>query len=120
MSGNLAASLCVIVDAPQVVTIRHRREGAVQRKNLQLVSRQIELANNLGPKEGYDVGTNRELETGKNFLCYRGAAQHVASLEHQHTFTCACKISGIHQTVVPATNDDDVVVAHELFGNAVC
>src|SRR6185436_9311428 len=39
VTGNFAPCLRMIVYPPEVITTRHRREGAVQRKNLQSMSR---------------------------------------------------------------------------------
>src|SRR2546421_864247 len=115
MSGNLAARLCMIVYAPEVIAIGHRRERAVQRKDLQTMSRQIKLANDLGTQQRHDVGADRELEAGKDFFGNGRSAQHVSPLEHQHTLARPREISGIYQTIVPATNHDDVVFAfHEI------
>ena len=62
VAGDLAARLRVIVDPPQVVAARHRREGAVERQDLEAVPGQIELADDLGPQQRHDVGADRVLE----------------------------------------------------------
>src|SRR5436190_7246109 len=100
----------MIVDAPEVIAIRHRRERAVEWKNLKTVPRQIEFANNFRAEQGDDIGANRKLEAGKNLLGDRRAAEHMTPLKHQHTLARARQISRIHQAVVAAADDDDVVV----------
>jgi len=45
----------MVVHAPEVVTIGHGSEGAVEREHLETVARQVELADDLGPQEGDDV-----------------------------------------------------------------
>src|ERR1051325_2167542 len=109
MTRNFTSGFCVIVNAPQVVAVQHRRERAIERQNFQTVSRQIELANDLRAQQGNDVGANRKLEAGKNFFRYRGAAKHVSSLKYQHALARARQVSGIDQSVVTATNNNDVI-----------
>ena len=65
MSGDFPAGLRVIVHAPEVVAVRHRRERAVERQDLQAVPWQIELANDLGPQQRHHIGADRVLEAGK-------------------------------------------------------
>ena len=50
MARDLAARARVIVDAPKMVAVGHRRERAVERKYFQPVTRQIELANDFRPE----------------------------------------------------------------------
>jgi hypothetical protein len=52
---DLAPRLRVVVHAPQVVTVGHRRERAVEREDLEPMRRQIELADDLGAKQRDDV-----------------------------------------------------------------
>ena len=77
MASNLAPSFGVIVYAPEVVAVRHRREGAVQRENFQTMPRQIKLTNDLRPQQRHDVGTDGKLETGKELFGNRRAAHHI-------------------------------------------
>src|SRR5437764_10218421 len=115
MAGNLTARACVIVDAPEVIAVWHRRKGAVERQDLETVTRQIELANDLWTQQGDHVRTNRKLEAGKNFFSDGSAAQNVTTLEHEHLFAGACEICSIHQTVMSAANHDDVVFLRHAF-----
>src|SRR5688572_11894681 len=77
------------------------------------MARQVELANNLGPQQRDDVGRDRKLEAGEDFLGDRGAAEHVTSLQYDDLAPGFCEIGGIDQSVVSAADHDDVVVAHE-------
>ena len=113
MPRDLAARLGVIVHAPEIVAVRHRRERAVERQDLQAMPRQIEFANDFRPEQGNDVGADGELEAGKDFFGHRGAAEHVPPLEHQH-LARARQVRGVHQAVVSAADDDDVVMRHEV------
>ena len=110
VARDLAARLRVIVHAPQVVAVRHRRERAVERQDLQAVPRQIELADDLRPQQRHDVRADRELEAGKDLFGDGGAAEHVAPLEHEHLPSRAREIRGVDQAVVAAADDDGVVV----------
>ena len=120
MAGDLAASLRVIVDAPQIVAVGHRREGAIQRKDFQTMTRQIEFANDLRTQERDDVRANRKLEAGKDFFRDGRAAEYVTALEHQNLLAGARKIGGVDQTVVAAANDDDVVLIIHLLVGIAC
>ena len=111
MPRDLASRLVVIVDAPQVIAVGHRRERAVERQQLHAVARQIELADDLGSQQRDDVGADRELESGKHFLGDGRAAEHVAPLEHDDLAARAREIRRARQPVVPAA-DDDRVVSH--------
>src|SRR5690349_25086032 len=109
MTRNFAARPRVIVDAPEIIAVGHRRERAVEWKDLEAVTREIEFANNLRPQQRDDIRTNRELEAGENLFRHRRAAEHVPALEHEHLLARAREISRVNQTVMPAANHDDVV-----------
>ena len=111
MAHDLAPRPSVIVHPPQVVAVRHRRERAVERQHLETVARQVELADDLRAKQGHDVGADRDVKSGKDFLGDRRAAQHVPALEHEHAPARACQIRGVHQPVVAAADHDCVVLA---------
>ena len=111
MTRDLAARLRVIVHAPEVVAVRHRRERAVERQDFEAVSRQIEVADDLRPQQRHDVRADRELEAGKDFFGDGGAAEHVAPLEHEDLPARAREVGGGGQPVV-ASADDDGVISH--------
>ena len=96
MPGDLASRLVVIVHAPQVIAVGHRRERAVERQQLHAVARQIELADDLGPQQRDDVGADRELESREHFLGDCRAAEHVTPLEHDAP--CARRARGTRRT----------------------
>ena len=121
MPGDLAARLRMIVHAPEVISIWHRRECAVEWKNFQTVTREIEFANDLGTEKGNYIRADRKLEAGKDFFRYSGAAKHVTTFEHEHFFARARQISGVDQTIVAAANHDDVVtIVHLVIVIAAC
>ena len=105
---DLAPRLRVIVHAPQVVAVRHRRERAVERQDLEAVPRQVELADDLRPQQRHDVRADGELEAGEDLFGDRGAADHVPALEHEHLASRAREIRGSGEAVVPAADDDHV------------
>ena len=115
MARDLAPRLRVIVDPPQIVAARHRRERAVEREDLEAVPRQVELPDDLRPQQRDDVGADRELEPRKHFLGDRGAAHQVPPLEHQHLAPGPRQVRGVDEPVVPAADDDHVIVRHWQF-----
>src|SRR5258706_9102265 len=109
MPRDLTPRLRMIIDAPKVIAVRHRCEGAVEGQDLEPMTREIEFANNLRAQKRDDVGANRKFETGKDFLRHRGAAKHVPALEHQHALAGAREICSVDQAVVAAANYNDVI-----------
>ena len=114
MPGNLAERARVIVHAPQVVAARHRREGAVERQDLEPVPRQIQLPDDFRPQQRDDVRADRESEAREDFFADRGAADDVTPLEHQHLAAGAREVSRGSESVVPGANDDGVILRWHL------
>ena len=108
---DLATRVLVIVGPPQVVAIRHRRERAVERQNLEAVPAELQLLDDLGTQERHDVRAHRELEAVEHFLGHGGAAQHVTAFEDQDLAARPRQVGGGRQPVVAAA-DDDRVIAH--------
>src|SRR5262245_2690777 len=71
--------------------------------------RQIQFPNDFRPKLRDNIGSYRKLESRKDFFGYRRAAEHVPALAYQNTLSRASQVGRIHQSVVPATNNDDIV-----------
>ena len=115
VARDLAAGLVVIVDAPQVIAVRHRRQRAVERQQLHAVARQIEVADDLGPQQRDDVRADRELEAGKDLFGDGGAAEHVPALEHEHLASRAREVGRAGQAVVAASDDDRVVTHRRII-----
>src|ERR1043166_8248316 len=116
MTGDLAARPRVVVDAPEVVAVGHRRERPVERKNFQPEARQVKLANDLRPQERDHVRADRELEARKDFFSDRRAAEHVPTLKNQNALAGARQVRRVHQPVVPAADDDGVVSSVHVSG----
>ena len=105
----------VVAHPPEVVPVRHGREGAVEGKDLQAVAGEVQLADDLRPEERDHVGADGELEAGEDLLRDRGSPEHVPALEDEHLLARPGQVGGAHQAVVPAADDDRVVgtSAHE-------
>ena len=112
MPQDFAPRAAVIVHAPEIVAVRHRRERAVERQHFEAVAGQIEIADDLRAQQRHDVRADRDVEAGKHFLGHRRAAEHVPALEHEHTAARARQIRRVRQPVVAAADDDDVVLHH--------
>src|SRR5437867_9556703 len=84
--------------------------------------RQIELANDLGPQETYDIREDGELEAGKDFLGDGRATDHRPRLQHERLLSGLCEIRRGDEPVVPAADHDRVVttVARRHTGVSAC
>ena len=111
MAVQLASSLVVIGPCGEIIAVFHRRHRALERQDVQAVPRQIEITNDFGTQQAYDIGKHRELEAGKDLFRHGGTADPGPALEHQHLFPGARQIGGRHEAVV-ASADHDRVVAH--------
>ena len=107
-AAQLANGAGVVVRAPQVVAVE-RGERAVERQDLEAVAGQLQLADDLGPKQRHHVGGDAEAEAGDDLLGDGRAAEHVAALEHDHAHAGAGEVRGRDQAVVPAADHDRVV-----------
>src|SRR5439155_22998363 len=115
MARDLAPSPGVIVDAPEIVAVRHGREGAVERQDLESVTGEVEIADDLRPQQRHDVRADRKLESWEDLFGDRGAADDMAPLQHEHFPSRTREIRGGRQTVMAAANDDDVVFHTSYF-----
>src|SRR5882762_4799462 len=109
MPRDLAPRLRMIIHSPEMISVQHRREGAVEGQDLESMTREIEFANNLRTQERNDVRADREFETGKNFFRHCRATEHMPAFEHEHALARAREVGGVDQAVVAAANDNDVV-----------
>jgi hypothetical protein len=100
----------VVVHAPQIVAIRHRGECAVEWQDLEPVSREIELADDLGTQQRHDIRADGILESRVNLFRDGSATKDMAPFQHEDLAARSCETGGIHETVVPTADDDDVVV----------
>jgi hypothetical protein len=114
MPGDLAPRLRVVVDAPEVIAVGHRRERPIERENLEAVPWQIQLTDDLGPQQRHHVRADGVLEARIDLFGHRRAAQHVAALEDEDLPPRSRQVRGVDEPVVSAADDDDVVV-HQLL-----
>lgn len=116
MALDFAARFGVIVDAPEVIAVGHRRESAVERQNFEAMAWKIEVANNFRAKKRDDIRKNRKFEARDDFFGDCGTAQNVAAFENKDFFPCLGEVSRIHEAVVASTDDNYVVtLGHEDF-----
>ena len=108
--GDLAPGPLLVPPARQRAPVEQRREGAVERDELEPEARQVELADDVGPEQADDVGADREGEARVELLAHRRAAQDVAPLEHEHLAPGPGQVGGAGEAVVAAADDDRVVV----------
>ncbi len=116
-AAQLADRAAVVVDAPQVVATARlgslaraqRREGAVQRQDVQAVLGQVEIADDLGSQQADHVAGDREAEARHDLLGDGGATQHVPALEHQGLHPGPRQVRGGDEPVVASTDDHRVV-----------
>src|SRR5689334_14335373 len=99
----------MVVDAPEMVAIRHGGEGAVERQNLQAMPWQVEIADDFGPQQGNHVRAHGKLEAGKDLFGDSCAAKHMTTLEDEHFLPSTGQVCGIDQTVVAAADYDGVI-----------
>ena len=107
-------SPCVIVICPtrEVVAVRERRESALERQDPESVLRQLEVSDDLGPKQAHHVGAHRVLEPGIDLLGDCGATEDVPPFKDQNLLPRPGEIGRGHQPVVTTPDDDRVVSAH--------
>ena len=74
MACDLAMRLAVVIHSPQIIAIRHGREGAIERQDFQAVTGKIEVANDFGAQQRDHVRADRELESRENFFSYGGTS----------------------------------------------
>src|SRR5437016_10629212 len=107
MAADVADGLGVVVHAPEVVAAGHGGKGAIKRKNLEAVAREIEFADDFGAKERDDVRTFGKKKAGDDFFGDGGATEHVAAFEDDGLLPSFGQICGVNQAVVAAADDED-------------
>ena len=83
---EFAARFAVIVLAPEIIAVGHRRDRAVERENFQAVAREVEVANDFWAKQRDDVRENRKFEAGDDFFGDGCAAENVTAFSRTRTF----------------------------------
>src|SRR4029077_7702950 len=109
MAANFALGFGVIVDAPEIVGAEHRRDGAVERKNFQAVTREIEFTDNFRAKQRDHVGTLGKEEAGNDSFVNGRAPEGSAAYEYQHLLSSFPQIGGIPQPVWASADNDHII-----------
>ena len=94
MARDLAARLGVIAAAEQMVAVGHRRKGAVERDDFEIVLRQLKIADHFRPEQAHDIGAYRIFKTRIDLLGHRRAAEHMAPLQDEDFFAGFGEIGG--------------------------
>ncbi len=89
--------------------VRQRREHIGGRQHLEAMALEVEVRDHLQVQQAHQVGEHREGEARHDLLRDRGAADHVAPLQHQRVEPRLCEISTAGEPVVPAADHDRVV-----------
>src|SRR5205814_2439857 len=110
MAVQLTSSLVVIGPCGEVIAVLHRGHGAFERQDVQAVPWQVEVTDDFGTQQAYDIGKHRELEAGEDLFRHGGTADPGPALQHQYFFPGACQVGGRHEAVV-ASADHDCFVA---------
>ncbi len=113
---DLAARQVVIGPCGEIVAVVHRRHRARQRQDLQAVTRQFQVADDLRAQQADDVGEFGEAIAGKDFLGHRGAADDVAPFQDHDLLAGARQVGAGDQAVVAGADDDRVVVVAAMRG----
>ncbi len=120
VAANFALGARVVVHAPEIVAVEHRRERAVERKNFEAMARKVEFANDFRAKKRNNVGALGEKEAGDDFFGDGGAAKNVAAFQRENFLARFGEIRGVDQAVVAAADHDYVIVLrHSLDSSAI-
>ena len=81
----------------------------------QAVIGQLQVGDDLRVEQADGVGRDRIAEAGMKFLGHRGAADHLAALDHLHAQARHREIGRAGEAVMPRPDDDDVRFVHVRF-----
>jgi hypothetical protein len=109
MARDFAPCLRVVVDPPQIVAVRHRRERAIEWQDFEAVARQVQFPDDFRAQQRDDVRADGEAKALEHLFGNGGAAEDMAALEHEHLPPGFRQICRGCQAVVPTADDDDVV-----------
>jgi hypothetical protein len=83
--------------------------------DLEPVFRELEVAEQLGPKQAADVGAVRVDPALLDLAADRGAADIRVALEYQDLETGPGEVGGVRKAIVARADHDRIVVRHHLF-----
>jgi hypothetical protein len=107
-----SASCGVILGEPEGLAAFGRCELRRHQQRHEAVLRQLQLVDDLGPKQGKGVAEGREPEAGAQLLGDRRAADQVSLLEDQRPHPATGQVGAVHQAVMAAADHDGVVSLH--------
>ena len=81
----------------------------------QAVSASLQVGDDLRIEQADGVGRDRIAEAGMEFLGHRGAADHLAALDHLHAQARHGEIGRAGEAVVARPDDDNVRLVHASF-----
>ena len=81
----------------------------------QAVIGELQVGDDLRIEQADRVGRHRIAETGMEFLGHRGAADHLAALDHFHAQAGHREIGRAGEAVMPRPDDDNVRFVHASF-----
>src|SRR4051812_43118683 len=110
MARKLAPVLIVIAPLRKVVAVRKRAERTFEWKDVQAMTWELEVADDLRTQQAHDVREHREPESRKHFVSQGSAAHTRAALEHEHAPAGSRQIRRADETIVAAADDNRVVM----------
>src|SRR5207302_618706 len=109
VAANFALGFGVIVYAPEMVSVEHGGEGAVEREDFEAVMGEIQLADDFGAEERDYIRAFGEEEAGDDFFSDGGTAEDAATFKDNHFFPGFGQVGGIDEAIMAASDDDYIV-----------
>ncbi len=111
VARDLLDVLVAVLPHHEAVAVLHRAERGRHQQRHEAVLDEVELVHDVGPQQAQGVRERRELEAGAELLGDRRPADEVAPLEDQRAQARLGEVGPVDQPVVPAADDDRVVLA---------
>ena len=111
VARDLLDVLVAVLPHHEAVAVLHRAERGRHQQRHEAVLDEVELVDDLGPQQAERVRERRELEARTELLGDRRPTHQVAPLEDQRAQPGLGEIGAVDEPVVPATDDDRVVLA---------
>src|SRR5260221_14323351 len=108
MTLDLLAGRGFVGPTGEIVAVLHRYERIIKREQFETVLGQMQVANDFGPEEADDIGTDRVFEARVNLFRNGGPTDQMAAFEHQHFETGAGEIGGGGKAVMAGADNDSV------------
>src|SRR3954468_4149296 len=115
MVRELRTVLVVVGPLHEPIVMGQRGERTFERQALPAGPTQLQPAAYLRSQQAHHVGKDREAKAGEHLLAESRTADALSAFQHQHFLARAREIRRARETVVPAADDDDVVLIHARF-----